>query len=235
MPSLYHQLLEEVLEGDLRPGEILVETALGKRFGVSRTPIREALRMLEQDGILERVNRGMRVRQTSPEEVLEIYGVRTILEAAAARDAAARRTESDLATLDRIMRTMTEAREAAPQEMAAINRSFHRAIWQASGNRTLADLLERLAVHLRRYPATTYLRAGRWEEALDEHRLLLAAISEGNPDSAAQVAEKHMQAARDVRLDMIRDGVGEPRLPAFPAGAGKRAPAARSGVPGTRG
>lgn len=209
VPSLYHQLLEEVLEGDLRPGEILVESALGKRFGVSRTPIREALRMLEQDGVLERVNRGMRVRQTSSEEVLEIYGVRTILEAAAARDAATRRTDYDLATLDRILRTMGEARTATPQEMAAINRSFHRAIWQAARNRTLADLLERLAVHLRRYPATTYLRSGRWEAALEEHRLLLEAIRQRDPDAAAEVAEKHMWAARDVRLDMIREAPDE--------------------------
>ncbi|HLI39414.1 MAG TPA: GntR family transcriptional regulator, partial [Streptosporangiaceae bacterium] len=157
MPSLYHLLLEEVLEGDLRPGEVLVESSLGKRFGVSRTPVREALRMLEQDGVLERVNRGMRVRQTSPEEVLEIYGVRTILEAAAARDAATRRTDYDLAILDRLFEAMGRARTASPQEMATINRSFHRAIWQAARNRTLSDLLERLAVHLRRYPATTYL------------------------------------------------------------------------------
>lgn len=209
MPSLYHLLLEEILEGDRRPGEVLVETALGQRFGVSRTPIREALRMLEQDGVLERVNRGMRVRQTSSEEVLEIYGVRIILEAAAARDAATRRSDYDLANLDRILRSMGEARTATPQEMAAINRSFHRAIWQAARNRTLADLLERLAVHLRRYPATTYLRPGRWEEALEEHRMLLEAIRLGDPDGSAEVAEKHMWAARDVRLDMIRDGPAE--------------------------
>ncbi len=209
MPSLYQQLLEEVLEGDLRPGEILVESSLGKRFGVSRTPIREALRMLEQDGVLERVNRGMRVRQTSPEEVLEIYGVRTILEAAAARDAATRRTEYDLVTLDRILRSMADARTATPQEMAAINRSFHRAIWQAAKNRTLTDLLERLAVHLRRYPATTYIRSGRWDEALEEHRLLLEAIRQGDPNAAAEVAEKHMWASRDVRLDMIREAPDE--------------------------
>lgn len=209
MPSLYQQLLEEVLEGDLRPGEILVESSLGKRFGVSRTPIREALRMLEQDGVLERVNRGMRVRQTSPEEVLEIYGVRTILETAAARDAATRRTDYDLAILDRILRSMGEARSASPQEMAAINRSFHRAIWQAARNRTLTDLLDRLAVHLRRYPATTYLRSGRWEAALEEHRQLLEAIRERDPDAAAEVAEKHMWAARDVRLDMIRHSPDE--------------------------
>jgi DNA-binding GntR family transcriptional regulator len=206
MPSLYHQLLEEVLEGDLRPGEILVESALGKRFGVSRTPIREALRMLEQDGVLERVNRGMRVRQTSSEEVLEIYGVRTILEAAAARDAAVRRTDYDLANLDRIMRSMAEAKTASPLDMAGINRSFHRAIWQAARNKTLMDLLERLAVHLRRYPATTYTRSGRWDEALDEHRALLEAIRDRDPEDAAALAEKHMSAARDVRLDMIRDG-----------------------------
>jgi DNA-binding GntR family transcriptional regulator len=213
VPSLYHQLLEEVLEGDLRPGEILVESALGKRFGVSRTPIREALRMLEQDGVLERVNRGMRVRQTSSEEVLEIYGVRTILEAAAARDAAARRTDYDLANLDRILRSMGEARTATPQEIAAINRSFHRAIWQAARNHTLADLLERLAVHLRRYPATTYLRSGRWEEALEEHRMLLEAIRRRDPDGAAEVAEKHLWASRDVRLDMIREGPDEMSQP----------------------
>jgi DNA-binding GntR family transcriptional regulator len=94
--------------------------------------------------------------------------------------------------------------------MAAINRSFHRAIWQAAGNHTLADLLERLAVHLRRYPATTYLRSGRWEEALEEHRQLLEAVRGKDPDVAADLAEKHMRAARDVRLDMIRTGPAEP-------------------------
>jgi DNA-binding GntR family transcriptional regulator len=209
MPSLYHQLLEEVLQGDLRPGEVLVESNLGKRFGVSRTPIREALRMLEQDGVLERVNRGMRVRQTSAEEVLEIYGVRAILEAAAARDAAIRRTDYDLATLDRILRNMSEAQNATPEEMAGINRSFHRAIWQAARNHTLADLLERLAVHLRRYPATTYTRAGRWEEALNEHQTLLEAIRHRDADAAGDVAEKHMWASRNVRLDMIRDDMAD--------------------------
>src|SRR5579871_2942489 len=209
MPSLYHQLLEEVLEGDLRPGEILVESSLGKRFGVSRTPVREALRMLEQDGVLERVNRGMRVRQTSSEEVLEIYGVRTILEAAAARDAATRRTDYDLAILDRLFETMGKERTAPPQEMAAINRSFHRAIWQAARNRTLSDLLERLAVHLRRYLATTYTQPGRWEEALEEHRLIFESIRTGESVAAAELSEKHMWAARNTRLDMIRKGLNE--------------------------
>jgi DNA-binding GntR family transcriptional regulator len=94
--------------------------------------------------------------------------------------------------------------------MAVINRSFHRAIWQAARNRTLADLLERLAVHLRRYPATTYIRPGRWEEALEEHRQLLDAIRDQDPDAAAAVAAKHMWASRDVRLDMIREGQEEP-------------------------
>jgi DNA-binding GntR family transcriptional regulator len=150
------------------------------------------------------------VRQTSSEEVLEIYGVRTILEAAAARDAAAKRSDYDLATLDRIFGTMVEAEGADPVELAGINRSFHRAIWQAARNRTLEDLLERLAVHLRRYPATTYQRHGRWEEAIEEHRQILEAIRDRDPDRAAEVAERHMRASRDVRIDMIRSGAAEP-------------------------
>jgi DNA-binding GntR family transcriptional regulator len=213
MASVYHDLLEEILQGDLEPGAILVESTLGSRFGVSRTPIREALRMLEQDGVLERVNRGMRVRPTSAEEVLEIYGVRGTLEAEAARQAAVRRSDYDLATLDRIIEGMARAKKAPPQEMAAINRSFHRAIWQAAKNRTLSDLLERLAVHLRRYPATTYTRPGRWEEALNEHRALLEAIREGDAASAGEIAERHISTARNVRLDMIRNGHDGPARP----------------------
>ena len=203
MPSLYHELLEEILEGDLQPGTILVESALGQRFGVSRTPVREALRMLEQDGVLERVNRGMRVRQTSAEEVLEIYSVRAILESAAARFAAQNRTDYDLATLERLLRTMHETKDLPPEEMASINRSFHRAIWQAGKNRTLSDLLERLAVHLRRYPATTYGQPGRWAEALDEHRLLFEAIRDRSATDAAKIAEEHMLVSRNVRIEML--------------------------------
>lgn len=206
MPSLYDLLLEEVLQGNLKPGELLVESTLGRRYGVSRTPIREALRMLEQDGVLERVNRGIRVRQTSAEEVLELYDVRSILEGAAARDAADRRTDIDLATLERIFKTMEEASGATAADRAVINRSFHRAIWDAAKNRTLRDLLERLGVHLRRYPATTYERPGRWETAIEEHRAILEAIRSRDVAAARSLSEQHMSAARNARLEMIRNG-----------------------------
>ncbi|MDQ1484556.1 MAG: hypothetical protein QOJ62_249 [Actinomycetota bacterium] len=203
MSSLYHQLLEEMLGGDLAPGSILIESSLAKRFGVSRTPVREALRMLEQDGLLERVNRGMRVRQTSAEEVLEIYSVRAILEAEAARGAALHRTEYDLATMERLLTTMASADVNYPDELAAINRSYHRAIWHAAKNHTLVDLLERLAVHLRRYPSTTYSQPGRWEGAQEEHRKLYEAIRAGRSDEAAQLGDQHIQTARNVRLKML--------------------------------
>ncbi|MGH3509603.1 MAG: GntR family transcriptional regulator [Acidimicrobiales bacterium] len=220
MPSLYHQLLEEILQGDIEPGTPLVESVVGERFGVSRTPVREALRMLEQDGMLERANRGLQVRQTSPEEVLEIYSVRGLLEGAAAAGAAERHTDYDLATLERLLDTMSRAEGASPQELATINRSFHRAIWQAARNRTLIDLLERLAVHLRRYPATTYETPGRWQTALDEHRALYEAIRAGKAKLAASVAEQHMGAARNARLDMIRGG-GSPPLATLKSSIGE--------------
>jgi DNA-binding GntR family transcriptional regulator len=206
MPWLYDRLLEEVLQGNLKPGELLVESALGEKYGVSRTPVREALRMLEQDGVLERVNRGIRVRQTSADEVLELYDVRAVLEGIAARDAAERRTEIDLAALDRMFRAMENASDATAMERAIINRSFHRAIWAAAKNRTLSDLLERLGVHLRRYPATTYQRPGRWEIAIEEHRAILEAIRSKDATAARSLSEEHMSAARNARLEMIRNG-----------------------------
>ncbi|MDT5120390.1 MAG: hypothetical protein QOE30_6129 [Mycobacterium sp.] len=206
MASLYHELLEQMLGGDLAPGSILIESSIAKRFGVSRTPVREALRMLEQDGLLERVNRGMRVRQTSAEEVLEIYSVRAILEGEAARGAALHATDYDIATMERLLATMADADVTKPNELAAINRSFHTAIWNGAKNHTLLDLLERLAVHLRRYPATTYTQPGRWEEAQEEHRVLFEAIRDRKADEAAKLGEQHIQTARNVRLKMLSAG-----------------------------
>jgi DNA-binding GntR family transcriptional regulator len=206
MPSLYHELLEQMLGGDLAPGSILIESSLAKRFGVSRTPVREALRMLEQDGLLERVNRGMRVRATSAEEVLEIYSVRAILEGEAARRAALHATDYDIATMERLLTTMASADVTKPNELATINRTFHSAIWHAAKNHTLLDLLERLAVHLRRYPATTYTQPGRWEEAREEHQLLFEAIRARDAGEAGRLGEQHIQTARNVRLKMLSAG-----------------------------
>jgi len=205
----YERLREEIVEGLIDPGAPLVEATIAARFGISRTPVREALRRLEQDGLVERGDRGMEVRSRSPEEILEIYGVRVLLEGLAAKLAAASATPLDLANLHERHRQMAKLgmEPDDTKAMAVTNRRFHEALWTASHNRTLFDLLVRLNSHLSRYPATTLSHPGRWERVLAEHEELIEAIRTHELDRAEELAEAHMTAARDIRLHIsVMDG-----------------------------
>jgi DNA-binding GntR family transcriptional regulator len=202
--SLYEQLREAILNGEFRSSEALVETTVAERFGVSRTPVREALQRLEQDGIVQRIGRQFRVRVTTPEEVLEIYDCRVVLEAVAAEWAARNRTDVDLTLLERALTSMAEPADRTPAEMARVNRAFHDRLWKASHNETLCDLLDRLEVQTRRYPEPTISQPGRWDKAVQEHGELLQAIRDRDVERAGQLSAAHMRAARDLRLDMIQ-------------------------------
>jgi DNA-binding GntR family transcriptional regulator len=204
--SPYDALLQEILRGELLPGEALTELALAERLQVSRTPIREALTRLEQDGLLKRTSRGMVVRERSPEEILDIYEVRILLEADAARAAAERRFALDVLTLKRIAGELEEMGTGDPTAMAEGNRKFHRAVWRAAHNEPILDLLQRLDMHLARYPTTTLVHPGRWETSLNEHRLLIAAIEARDGEKAVQASTQHFTAARDIRLQLWSDG-----------------------------
>jgi DNA-binding GntR family transcriptional regulator len=201
---LYERLRTAILNGHYRSSTALVETALANEYGVSRTPVREALRRLEQDGMLQRVGRQLVVRVTTPEEVLEIYDCRIVLEGMAAEWAARQRTDYDLALLESAQESMAQHVGRSPAEMAAINHVFHVRLWRASHNSTLHDLLERLEVHIRRYPEPTVSRPGRWEAAVAEHAGILQAIRDRDADLARSLSSAHMAAARDLRLKMIQ-------------------------------
>lgn len=200
--DVYDQLCADIAEGVFESGASLAETALAARYGTSRTPVREALRRLEQDGLVERGERGMRVRVRSPEEILEIYEVRIPMEETAAAVAAQRHTEFDLIRLRRAQAAMSAAESTDPVTMAAANRAVHEAIWVAGHNGTLFDLLTRLNNHLTRYPATTLTEPGRWEEALKEHDAIIDAIAARDTAQAAKLARSHMTRARELRLQI---------------------------------
>jgi DNA-binding GntR family transcriptional regulator len=203
--DIYQELREAIVDGTLDADTPLTEVALAARYNVSRTPVREALRRLEQDGLVERGARGMQLRDRSPEEILEIYEVRITLEGAAARAAAERRTDLDLLKLERVHSSMLETSTEDPERRAAANRTFHEAIWATSHNATLVDLLGRLHAHLIRYRETTLTYHDRWATVLDEHRQLIDAIKAGDRERAGRIAEDHMTGARNVRLQMYAE------------------------------
>jgi DNA-binding GntR family transcriptional regulator len=200
--SVYARLRDDIVAGawDDAP---LVELTLAERYGTSRTPVREALRRLEQDGLVERRDRSLRVRARSPEEILEIYDARIVLEGIAARAAAQHAGPLDLARLRRAAAAM---RAAAPGDAAA-NRAFHEALWAAGHSATLQDLLGRLQDHLRRYPESTLRAPERWPVALAEHDALVERIAARDADGARALAERHMTEARDLRLSMFAETV----------------------------
>lgn len=199
----YEMLKNAILSGELAPGQTLVETPIAEWCGVSRTPIREAFRRLEQDGLIHRKDAVLVVRERSPEDILDVYETRIVLEATAARVAAERRTDHDV----RLLRLMLEqGRRIEDGDVAAMveaNRQFHRAIWRASRNESLVDALDRLNMHLGRYPETTLSYPGRWATACAEHELLIDAIEARRPRKAYTLAEQHFSEARDIRLELF--------------------------------
>lgn len=204
---VYERIKQAILDATFEPGAPLVEATIAKRFGVSRTPIREALLRLEQDGIVERSDRGLRVRERSPEEVLDIYETRIVLESTVARVAAERHTQFDRIRLERALQNPPDPAKVEPAALARHNRDFHQAIWLASHNESLVDLLGRLSLHLARYPATTLSYPGRWETAIDEHRQLVEAILARDSEKSASIAEHHFTQARDIRLALWSEDI----------------------------
>jgi DNA-binding GntR family transcriptional regulator len=203
--ELYERLRGDILSGRLPAGTALREIVLAERYGVSRTPVREALRRLEHDKLIEAGDRGLRVRRPSHEEVVQVYDARILLEGAAAEQAARMRGEADLALLDGLLSRDLALADPSPESRADTNIEFHQAVWRATHNPVLIDLLQRLNLHLIHTPTTTLTAAGRWEQALAEHQALIAAIRDGDAVVAGDVARGHMRAARDIRLRMWRE------------------------------
>jgi DNA-binding GntR family transcriptional regulator len=201
----YARLKEAILSGELAPGAPLVEASLAQWCSVSRTPIREALTRLEQDGLVARGERGLVVRAVTPGETLDIYETRIVLEALAARMAAERRTAHDLMLLGQATALMERMDTEDPMEMVRANMLFHRAIWTASHNESLIDLLERLHLRLGRYSDTSLRHPGRWAVSNDEHARLLRAVGERDAAAAGDAAVLHFTHARDIRLSAFDD------------------------------
>ncbi len=210
--SPYEMIKQAILSGELDAGQPLVETSLASWCGVSRTPVREALRRLQQDGLVERSsNHGLAVRARSPEEILDLYDTRVVLEATAARVAAERRTDHDIRQLRWMLGSDAEMPDTDADSLVNANQRFHRAVWRASHNESLIDLLERLNLHLARYPGTTLAVPGRWDAARQEHANLVDAIESRNGDEAHEIARTHFLEARDIRLALFaQEAPGHP-------------------------
>ncbi|NND18282.1 MAG: GntR family transcriptional regulator [Silicimonas sp.] len=200
----YQLILHAIDIGTYRPGDRLVESELADRFGVSRTPIREALQRLETQSLLARDGRSLVVASLDHNQMAELYIVRSELEGLAARLAARHATEEEV----RLLAEMVEDDKALvgdPAALARTNRRFHRQVHLASHNRYLVQQLD-LVYRSMALMATTSLAAkGRSEVALAEHRKIVEAIAEGNGAAASEALRAHISRAFEARLRQDAD------------------------------
>lgn len=195
----YTQILEAIDLGIYRPGDRLVESELAERFGMSRTPIREALQRLETQSLLERDGRSLIVATLNHNQMAELYVVRRELEGLAARLAARHATEEEIAVLRDMVRD-DDALVDDPVALSRANRRFHKQIHLASHNRYLVQQLD-LVHRTMALMATTSLAAdGRGEIAQGEHAQIVGAISQRDEDAADKALKDHISVAFMTRL-----------------------------------
>jgi DNA-binding GntR family transcriptional regulator len=191
--EVYDHLKLEILTGKLGSGSRLAEIALAKRLGVSRTPVREAVQRLAQDGLVEiEANKGAKVRAVNALEVEHVYAVREILDGLAAREAASHATNDDI----RAMKNALEKLETCPANdfnaQIHADLEFHNAIAQASQNPTLVVVLRGLAESIIRVKLLT---AKYMQDAItrSSHYQILAAIENRNAELSEQTARAHVR------------------------------------------
>lgn len=199
----YLRLRSDILAGKFAQPAVLLETTLSTTYGVSRTPIREALNLLVHDGLLERAARGFRVRSGTPEDVVEIYAARIALESEAAASAATRRTDLDLARLEQIHAVCCAG---SPEDTRAANFRFHEMLWAAAHNETIAALLVRLTTQLRIYDSGPPSNYGEPEMLDAEHEQILTALRDRDSEQARIHMRSHLERSRDQRIAMFAAG-----------------------------
>lgn len=201
----YAVLREAVLSNILSPGARLRADDLAKELGVSRTPVREALRKLQAEDIVVSVDGVLTVKVLSERQLLEIYYTREALEGMAARLAAEQAGSLDLNTLRAILQDIEDAHGRS--NVAALRQltgEFQLAAFRASHNEYLYELLSSIQEKIRNYRISTTVLPGRADEIVKFCRSLLGALEARNPDEAERVARDNRRRTLDLRLKMIR-------------------------------
>lgn len=202
--DVYHRLRQAIIDGELRPNEPLVEVDLAERFGVSRTPVRESLPRLVDDGLVESRRRRWVVKDHTRDDIIAIYHVRAALESYAARLAAIKATDDEKDVLRGWLEHDGEvlAVPAGPSRIAA-NEDFHEFVCACSHQ----ELLRQAAFRGRRYAFINRTGLGytpdQLAESTEQHRRIARAVIDGRSEEASEHARVHVVSALDVLLHRL--------------------------------
>ena len=201
--QIFEQLERDILSGKYARGEVLSELRLSSELGVSRTPIREAIRRLEQENILEEAGRGVTVVGISQEDMLDMYEIRTRIEGLAAEWAARRITEEELSqmrdTLE-LQRFYIEQQGDGndnSDKIKNLDSQFHEQLYLACGSRAYASTLLTLHKKMTKFRKASVSKHSRAVKSLAEHMAIYEALAARDEDAAEQAVLEHARNARD--------------------------------------
>lgn len=200
-------LREAIVAGVLQPGERLMEIQLAEELGVSRTPVREAIRKLELEGFVVMVpRRGTYVADLSIKDINEVYEIRTSLDILAAGLAAERITEEELEQMERLLVEIGEQMDKEDiEKIVEVDTKFHDILYRASRNDRLVGIISNLREQFTRFRTVSIAYPGRLKNTLEEHRKLLEAIAQRNVELAQQLAREHMENAEQATLHSMNE------------------------------
>lgn len=203
---VFESLREAIITGQLRPGERMMEIQLAEEMGVSRTPVREAIRKLELEGLVEMIPRkGAYVAGLSLRDIADVFEIRRALEGLAAELAADRITDEELEKLERYLVIISEQIEAGDLErVVETDTDFHTLLYQASRNFRLSQIISNLREQIQRFRTTSLSYPGRMKNALEEHRKIVEAISSRDGEQARRIAQEHIENAENSMMSVIQ-------------------------------
>ncbi|SDE87802.1 DNA-binding transcriptional regulator, GntR family [Paracoccus isoporae] len=202
--STYERLCDDIRSGVLPPGSRLRETEIATRLSVSRTPVREAIRRLEAEGLVIHLPRsGAVVRKLDYPELMELYEMRTVLEGTAARLATRSASPVEIEELEAINAEMQQA-EGQPDLLVQLNRQFHRRLLDAARNRFLLRAMASVENTLLILGTSSMQIPDRARQAVAEHREVLDALLARDGSAAEAAMRRHMERAQFARLQRLR-------------------------------
>lgn len=204
--QIFEQLERDILTGKYQRGEVLSELRLSAELGVSRTPIREAVRRLEQENILKETGRGMVVIGISREDMLDMYEIRLRIEGLAARRAAANISDEQLKqmeeTLDLQSFYIDKQEGDSAEQIRDMDSRFHELLYESSGSRAFHETLSALHKKIMKYRSASVSKHSRALLSLEEHRAIYKALAAHDGDAAEKAALNHVVNARDSMAEM---------------------------------
>lgn len=208
--KILETIREAILKGTLKPGEKVAEPELAERFGISRTPIREAFRQLESEGYLTVIPRkGAVVAALSEQDVQEFYAIKSILEGYAAELAATRLSEKDIEKLEAINEKLKSlAKEGDVKSFFRTHSEFHDLFVKAAGNHKLTELIHQVGMKFNRLRMASLSVQGRMDISVAEHERLIEAFKKQDGEQAENLVKKTAAIGGQVLLESLTEAEG---------------------------